>query len=734
MKKITIITTIGPSSLDKNKVKKMDQSGADIFRINLSHTEIDNYENVITKLSKWTNKTIALDSEGAQLRTRNIKGGTTVLKANEKIYLVNDKNYKGEKSQIPINIDCINKYLFAGDLLNIDFDSALIQISESHNDYAVARVISKGIIGSNKGINVDNNLSLPPFTNKDLKAFEIAHRLKQNMIFISFCSSSEQIRYLREIFTYNINIIAKIESEQGLNNLDTICSEADAILIDRGDLSRDVPLEKIPYAQELIIDISKKHTTPIYVATNLMENMISNSKPTRAEVHDIVKSLESGADGLVLAAETAIGLYPVECVRVLSRIINQYFNYSNFRETQDTQSQKINELTTFLSDSIIKPHGDYLIQQKIEELDSNIKNESQILDVDKEVYLDVTQICEGTFSPVDSFMNKSELRYVLEKNKYKNDILWTLPILLQVDAKTAKTITNNETVVLRHNKNNLLFATLKINSIEKISNMELLAKKWFGTDDLKHPGVSQFYNKGNYIISGKPLLIKNSCPGEKHNYSLTPKQSRRIFYENDWLNIVGFHTRNAPHMGHEYIQLKAIERANADAIFIAPVIGKKKQGDFKHEVIIECYERLIHNAVYGETRVILGGLDTYSRFSGPREAVFTAICHKNFGCNHFIVGRDHTGVGEYYTANASKEMINSVDLGMNLIMFDEIRFDEKEKIYFENTHSSNIKFSSKLSGTVVRNNIINSESLPKHLLKPYIADLLANGKKDDIFE
>lgn len=223
-------------------------------------------------------------------------------------------------------------------------------------DYGIiARIIKGGKIGSNKGIGVDRIINLPRFTDKDLSAFKISKELSLDTFFLSFCSSGEDVCALRKLFDYSISVISKIESNRALNNLSSICKESDGILIDRGDLSRDVSLTKIAFAQSYILDTAKSLDVPAYVATNLVESMVENPEPTRAEINDIVHTLVSGADGLVLAAESAIGKYPIECVRVVSNLIKEV----------DNQPTKI-ELEYLLNpslDNIIPAHGGHLVQQ-----------------------------------------------------------------------------------------------------------------------------------------------------------------------------------------------------------------------------------------------------------------------------------------------------------------------------------------------------------------------------------
>ena len=175
------------------------------------------------------------------------------------------------------------------------------------------------------------------------------------------------------------------------------------------------------------------------------------------------------------------------------------------------------------------------------------------------------------------------------------------------------------------------------------------------------------------IKNDRAVIPIKDLEKRKIAYEFSPENTREIFYQNGWQNIIGFHTRNIPHKGHEYIQKLALEMSSSDAILISPVTGLKKEGDFTAEIIIKCYEILIRQGCYSPSGVLLSSFNTFSRYSGPREAVFTAICRKNFGCSHFIVGRDHTGVGNYYKSNASQNIFESLDFGINILSYYKLK-------------------------------------------------------------
>jgi pyruvate kinase len=247
-----IIATIGPASFAPSIVKAMDRAGVDFFRINLSHTNVEDVEIVYTMLKSWTDKPVCPDTRGVQYR-----------------------------------------------------------------DHPLARVRRFiGYCARPSGL-----------TKKDTEKLKVLNRLGASTVYLSFCSWAEDVAELKSHFDHPITVVSKIENACGLQNLEEICGVSDGILIDRYDLSKDIPLVKIPYAQDYIVEVSLAHSTPVYVATNLMESMMIESLPNRAEANDIVKTLDSGVDGLVLAGETAIGRHPIDAVRVMKEIMDKFDEY-----------------------------------------------------------------------------------------------------------------------------------------------------------------------------------------------------------------------------------------------------------------------------------------------------------------------------------------------------------------------------------------------------------------------
>ncbi|MFZ1024050.1 MAG: pyruvate kinase [Thermoplasmata archaeon] len=317
-----LICTLGPSSLNEPVISQLEAIGVASFRINMSHTDITDLEDVIHFIQKCTKVPICIDTEGAQIRTGVMQDGTSVAEGTS-VRLV-PESIKGSSSTIPIVPGSAIGKLTPGAWMSIDFDSVILQIDRVADGTAEATVITGGDIGSRKAVTAFPSPPLPTFSEKDLAAIRIAMQNDIHEFDLSFCDHQGVVNRLREMVGPKDTIIAKIESREGVRNLGEIARHADRILIDRGDLSREVRLEAIPLLQKAIIRKANALGIPVYVATNLLESMVTRRTPTRAEVNDVINTLLDGANGLVLAAETAIGKYPVEAARMIAALLREY--------------------------------------------------------------------------------------------------------------------------------------------------------------------------------------------------------------------------------------------------------------------------------------------------------------------------------------------------------------------------------------------------------------------------
>lgn len=369
---------------------------------------------------------------------------------------------------------------------------------------------------------------------------------------------------------------------------------------------------------------------------------------------------------------------------------------------------------------MIAPHGGKLIER----VDFSDKLREEAMELPRlyttlDEARDLGNIGHGVFSPLEGYMNREDFENVLGVGRLSNDLPWTIPIVKDVSQKDVDILLKQDEISLFYR--DLPIAILKIEEIYPYNKKEY-AQKVFGTTSIEHPGVANLMKKENYLVGGKITLV-NDPPTNFPNYKLWPKETRLLFRERGWKTVVGFQTRNAPHVGHEYVQKTAL--TFFDGLFINPLIGRKKKGDFRDEVIISAYEALFQN-YYPKNSATLAILETEMRYAGPREAIFHAIMRKNFGCTHFIVGRDHAGVGNFYGPYEAQEIFYEYpDLGITPLFFRSFFYCKKcgsvvnDKIC-PHGPEERVNF----SGTKIRELLLKGERPPELMMRPEVADAI----------
>ena len=310
-----------------------------------------------------------------------------------------------------------------------------------------------------------------------------------------------------------------------------------------------------------------------------------------------------------------------------------------------------------------KPHGGTLVNRYVTK-EMQDKKELPQFEINTNLSEDLLNISHGIFSPLEGFLCNNDLKNVLTEKRLENDTPWTIPILLDLNKEDINEVQEGDSILLL-NKDNGVKAILDIAEIYSY-NKKTLAQSIYGTQDTNHPGVANVNNMKKLLMGGK-ISVLESKTRNFDEYNLSPKETRFLFKEKGWKEVVAFQTRNPPHIGHEYVQKTAL--TFVDGIFINPIIGKKKIGDFKDEVILASYKSLM-NHYYLKERSVMSILRTSMKYAGPREAIHHAIMRKNFGCTHFIVGRDHAGVGNYYKPYDAHDIFSEFpDLGIVPIFF-----------------------------------------------------------------
>jgi pyruvate kinase len=325
--KVRILCTLGPSSLREEVIRDLAARGVDLFRVNLSHTPLEAVASTIELVRACSDVPVCLDTEGAQVRSRTMAPGV-LLKAGEEIRLTTADGVLGTARLLVLQPAATMAALEPGSQLSVDFDGASLRVLDVDSEGATAVVVEGGRVGSNKAVTVDPPPTLPPLTDKDVQAIAVGQALGVQHFALSFASSAQDLALLRGLLPPEAEVIAKIESRAGIRNMDSIISVSDAVLIDRGDLSREIPLEHVPFYQKVVVRLANRWNRPAYVATNLLESMVTNRRPTVAEANDIANTLLDGVHGLVLAAETAVGVDPVGTVDMVLRAVAAFERWS----------------------------------------------------------------------------------------------------------------------------------------------------------------------------------------------------------------------------------------------------------------------------------------------------------------------------------------------------------------------------------------------------------------------
>jgi sulfate adenylyltransferase len=367
-----------------------------------------------------------------------------------------------------------------------------------------------------------------------------------------------------------------------------------------------------------------------------------------------------------------------------------------------------------------KPHGGRLIQRiaKGAERSCWLAEVMRLprVDVSPEVASDIGNLGIGAFSPLEGFMGLEELRATLYEKRLTSGVPWTIPIVLDISRQQASRL--GEAVGLWYDGKPLaLLEGARAYSYDRHE----VAKQVFGTEHLKHPGVANVLHMQEMLLGGN-VLVLGDIDTPFARYRLTPLETRVLFEAKGWRTVVGFQTRNVPHLGHEYVQKTAL--TFVDGIFINPVIGRKKAGDFKDEVILQTYDALVRH-YYLPERAVLATLHTEMRYAGPREAIFHAIVRKNFGCTHFIVGRDHAGVGNYYAPYAAQEIFDEFpDLGIIPLFFTAFFYCRRcAGVANDKTcpHGDDVRV--QFSGTLLRK-LLTERQAPDGLIRPEVAEII----------
>ncbi|HET8912627.1 MAG TPA: sulfate adenylyltransferase [Ktedonobacteraceae bacterium] len=379
----------------------------------------------------------------------------------------------------------------------------------------------------------------------------------------------------------------------------------------------------------------------------------------------------------------------------------------------------------------IAPHGgELIINQVSQEEQAHYYELAQSLPqivVQSRQLADLEMLAVGAYSPLTGFMTRLDYQEVVQNMHLSNGLPWSIPVTLAVTEEQAASLNEGSQIALV-DEGGILQAVMTVE--EKFSyNKHLEARQVYRTEDEAHPGVQALYQQGEILLGG-PVKVVNLQEQLFAQYRLTPSQSRQLFAERGWKSVVGFQTRNPVHRAHEYIQKCALEIV--DGLFLHPLVGATKGDDIPAEVRMRCYEVLL-DKYYPAERAQLGVLPAAMRYAGPREAIFHALIRKNYGCTHFIVGRDHAGVGSYYGTYDAQYIFSEFDpasLGINPLFFDHTFFCRIcDAMASAKTcpHSSDQHVT--LSGTKVRQLLRDGQLPPPEFSRPEVARILIEAMR-----
>ena len=373
--------------------------------------------------------------------------------------------------------------------------------------------------------------------------------------------------------------------------------------------------------------------------------------------------------------------------------------------------------------SIPLPHGGKLINRFVT---SDKKTDGMFtISVSSDLRNDIENIADGVFSPLEGFVGEQDFQSIVRTGRLTDGLAWTVPIVLDVDEDTALKMKDAGQIALATGSDR--FAILQVEETFSFDKLAC-AKAIYGTDDINHPGVGKMANMKNRLAGGKIQVIRRIEQSPLRKYRMSPAETRAEISRKGWKSVVGFQTRNVPHVVHEMLQKAALNLY--DGLFVNPLIGKKKQGDFKDEVILATYVALIDN-YYPKDRAMFVTLHTEMRYAGPKEAIHHAIMRKNFGCSHFIVGRDHAGVGTYYHPFAAHAIFRDyTDLEIEPVFFPSFYYCKKCLSYAnERNCPHGPEFREELSGTKMRNMVGSGEIPAEHLMRPEVAKIIISFKE-----
>ena len=379
---------------------------------------------------------------------------------------------------------------------------------------------------------------------------------------------------------------------------------------------------------------------------------------------------------------------------------------------------------------LIAPHGGVLVDRRVPDGKADaLRSDAGSLPripIDARSLADLEMIAVGGFSPLTGFLGEADYGAVLERMRLADGTVWPIPIVLAVDGDVSMRLQAGRSAALVHDGE--IVGVIDVEEMFR-PDRERELHKVYGTGDADHPGVAAVRSRKEWLVGGPIQTLRLPAHDDFPAHNLSPRETRRAFRERGWRTVVGFQTRNPIHRAHEYVTKTALE--TVDGLLIHPIVGATKGDDVPVRVRMECYEVLIRN-YYAPSRVLLAINPSNMFYAGPREAVLHAIVRQNYGCTHFIVGRDHAGVEDYYDPREAQELVrrfSESDLGVTPLFFEDAFWCRRTGgMATAKTSPSAPEERLAVSGSRIRAMLAAGETPPAEMTRPEVAEVLLRSR------